>query len=122
MNQKSEEGQVSQLSRKDFLFKGILTGAAVVGATAILTTCKKEEEQKTDTQGVSCNDTSGLTTAEIEMRENLKYVDHSANPDEICEGCALYVPAEAGASCGTCNLLKGPISPHGYCTSWVKKG
>lgn len=46
---------------------------------------------------------------------------HSPYPDKICANCQLYVPAESPDQCGGCQLIKGPIHPNGYCTSWVQK-
>lgn len=111
---------MDQISRKDFLFKGLVTGAAVAGAGAILAACKKEE-QAAEAPGVFCDDTTGLSPEDIQQRKNLQYVEKTADPAKRCDNCALYVAPEPGASCGACNLLKGPINPAGYCTSWVQK-
>lgn len=110
---------MDQISRKDFLVKGLVTGVAIAGAGAILSACKKEEK-KAET-AVSCNDTTGLTPEDIQQRTNLQYVDQTPDPTKRCDGCALYVAPAAGAACGGCNLVKGPIAPAGYCTSWVAK-
>lgn len=111
---------MDQISRKDFLVKGLVTGVAVAGAGAILSACKKEEK-KAEPAAVSCNDTTGLTPEDIQQRTNLQYVDQTPDPTKRCDGCALYVAPAAGAACGGCNLVKGPIAPAGYCTSWVAK-
>jgi hypothetical protein len=111
---------MDHISRKDFLFKGIVTGAAAAGAGMILAQCKKEEK-KPDAAAASCNDTTGLSPEDIQQRTNLQYVDKTADAAKRCDGCALYIAAAAGAACGGCNLIKGPIAPAGYCTSWVPK-
>jgi hypothetical protein len=111
---------MDRISRKDFLVKGLVTGAAVVGAGAILAACKKEEK-KAEASAASCNDVTGLSPDDIQQRTNLQYVDQTPDPSKRCDGCALYVAPAAGATCGGCNLIKGPISPAGYCTSWVQK-
>mgnify|MGYP005848430591 CR=1 FL=1 len=111
---------MDQISRKDFLVKGLVTGAALAGAGAILAACKKEEK-KAEAPAASCNDTTGLTPEDIQQRTNLQYVEQTADPAKRCDGCALYIAAAAGAACGGCNLIKGPINPAGYCTSWVAK-
>jgi len=82
----------------------VVVGAATWG-------CKKE---------LVCTDTAGLTAAERTVRTSLGYVDQSLEAAKVCEGCQLYQPAGPDG-CGGCLVVKGPIHPRGYCTSWVKK-
>lgn len=97
----------NSLTRREALRGGIslLTGAVLVA-------CGKKE--------LRCFDTAGLTAAEIQNRTNLKYVDATPDPAKPCEGCQFYTPA-APDQCGGCTVLKGPIHPRGYCTSWAPK-
>ncbi len=70
-------------------------------------------------ESFSCMDTSGLTPAEAAMRTTLEYTDTSPETDKNCKNCVLYeVPVE-GSDCGTCQTVKGPIHPLGYCTIWA---
>lgn len=112
---------MDQISRKDFIFKGLVTGAALAGAGAILSQCGKKEE-KPAAAAASCNDTSTLSAEDKQQRTNLQYVEKSADPAKKCSTCALFIAPAAGAACGGCNLVKGTINPEGYCTSWVTKG
>jgi hypothetical protein len=69
----------------------------------------------------SCSDVSALSDAEKTARSALQYTDHSAQPDKHCNTCNLFqAPADA-SQCGSCQIVKGPIHPDGYCTGWVKK-
>lgn len=68
-----------------------------------------------------CTDTSGLTQAELTIRTNLKYTGRSPFPDKHCALCQLFVAPASGVACGTCQVVKGPINPKGYCTSFVAK-
>ena len=68
-----------------------------------------------------CDDVSGLKPADVGMRKSNAYVDKSPHADKLCSGCQLYKPAAAGAACGGCTVLKGPIAPGGYCNLWAKK-
>ena len=70
-------------------------------------------------ESFSCMDTSGLEEADITMRTTLQYTDTSPMPDKDCENCVLYVQPAAGSNCGTCQTVKGPIHPLGYCTIWA---
>ena len=40
-----------------------------------------------------------------------------------CSGCSLYIPAKSNPSKanGACKLVKGSISPQGWCKYWAKK-
>lgn len=117
----SMEDPVKEISRKELLKKGAVVGA--VGAVSVaLAYCKKKPADSSAPAAGGCGDVSGLTQAEKDQRTQLQYTDKSPKADQPCSGCALFVAAAAGASCGTCNLVKGPISPDGWCSSWVKKG
>ena len=61
------------------------------------------------------------TATDVQMRETLQYVEATADPAKTCDNCQLYVAAEAGAACGGCQIIKGPINPKGYCASWAAK-
>jgi hypothetical protein len=122
-----------EMNRKDFLrivFLGLATGA---GGSLLASCSKKEEtEQTAESSGDApkpatksaaadpCTDVSGLSEMDLTMRnETLKYVAVSPEPDKKCDNCKFWQPSEeAGAACGGCQLIKGPIDPKGYCTSW----
>jgi hypothetical protein len=111
------------------VFLGLAAGA---GGSLLASCGKKEETAQTGTPSTStpqtaqpaasgpCADVSGLTEADLTMRnETLKYVADTPDPEKRCDNCKFWQPAEeAGAPCGTCQLIKGPIHPAGYCTSW----
>jgi len=76
-----------------------------------LSACSKSKKK-------NCSDTSGLTAAEIQVRESLKYVAQTNDASKKCSNCKLYkAPIKAG-DCGTCTLLKGPVAPGGNCSGW----
>lgn len=102
------------LSRRDFLERAALIGVASAGV-GLLGAC---------TSGgggaLTCTDTTGLAPADVQMRETLQYVDASPEANKNCLNCQLYTPAAEG-ECGGCTVVKGPIHPLGYCTSWAEK-
>ena len=130
---------IKDISRRDFIQRLSLFGAAGVGAS-MLAACggdKQADTPATDTpatpaeepvaEGFTCTDTEGLTEAELTMRETLSYVDTSTEEGKTCNNCVLYganapggVPTPEG-QCGTCTLKLGPVHPDGYCTSWAVK-
>jgi hypothetical protein len=122
----------NHLSRRDFLLRLGAVGALGVGAGTLVSACGGGESRTTPapeaapdaaaTAEVRCDDVSALTADELRMRnEAYKYVDVTPDPQKRCDNCALYVAAAAGAACGTCTLVKGPIAPGGHCLSWAPK-
>ncbi len=88
--------------------------AVLSSAPILLQGCKKAE--------FACDDASGLSEKDAELRTALEYVDRSPHDAaKKCADCAFYVPADEG-ECGKCTLVKGPIHPLGYCSSWAAKG
>lgn len=45
------------------------------------------------------------------------------NGGKQCSGCSLFIPAKSAPmkSAGTCKLVKGSISPHGWCKFYTPK-
>lgn len=66
-----------------------------------------------------CTDVSGLTESQLSQRRGLGYVDESPHPENVCDNCQFWLPAAAGASCGGCVVVPGPIAPEAYCNSWA---
>jgi hypothetical protein len=97
-------------SRRDALKKVSLTVLAA-GAWGSLGCGKKE---------LTCTDTTGLTPAEATARTPLAYVDKSPDAVKTCSNCMQFVPA-APDQCGSCKVLKGPVSPAGNCKVWAAK-
>jgi len=40
---------------------------------------------------------------------------------EKCSGCNLYIPGKSATADGTCKLVKGSISPNGWCKFYSPK-
>lgn len=106
----------NELSRRDFLYRFSSMGVLAAGASTLLAACGGGGESSS-----ACNDTTGLTEAELQLRTNLQYVEVSADPNKLCLNCQLYVAPAEGAACGGCTLIKGPIAPKGSCSSWAAK-
>ena len=119
-------------SRKDFLKRISIFGAVAAGSSAVLTACggggdtsTGDAATDTATEPVAaadpCEDLSGLTDSDKQMRTTLVYVKEGQDPAKRCDNCQLYVVPAEGSSCGGCTLFKGPVHPSGYCNSWVVK-
>jgi hypothetical protein len=50
----------------------------------------------------------------------VKYQDKSTEGKD-CDDCAQFVPGKRAGAAGTCKVVEGSISPHGYCVAFVAK-
>lgn len=102
----------STLSRREIIGHGLRL--AVIGsAPFLLNACSKPE--------LRCEDASGLSEEDQQLRSALEYRDVSPHEDQKnCANCAFYKAGKKNA-CGQCTLVKGPIHPQGYCNSWASK-
>lgn len=115
------------LSRRRFLGMTLL-GCLSLGSISFLASCQrkpKAEKQGTaemtggkPAAGDPCNDVSGLSEPERQTRVANQYVGKSAVEGKLCSNCRFFV---RGETCGTCEIVKGPINPNGYCTAWAAK-
>ena len=122
------------MKRKDFLKVFAVTAAA---STVVLSACGDDPKVSSSdsTEGTTgntttseptaakadCNDLSGLSEADIKQRESVSYVELSTDAEKNCTNCRFFKAAEDGSGCGSCQLIKGPVSPEGNCKSWFKK-
>ncbi|WP_018626243.1 high-potential iron-sulfur protein [Niabella aurantiaca] len=72
-------------------------------------------------QGSAIIDSSEMTQEDFDKRKNLGYVEKTPMEDNRCDNCALYLKPEGDSKYGGCQLLRGPISPGGYCPYWAAK-
>lgn len=50
----------------------------------------------------------------------MQYQDHPKGPAE-CSNCTLFIPGKTAKAMGTCQVVEGEISPHGWCTAYTHK-
>jgi len=107
-------GDERLITRRDLFKKTLMVGAAAAGAGYLLSACGDDDGGGE----LTCTDTSGLSDQETQQRQAQEYVDASPNPQETCANCRFYqAPQESG--CGTCQVIKGPVHPQGYCKLWA---
>ena len=112
-------------SRRAFLRRTLGLGAASVGAGALLAACGGEQGGAEGAAGevesdlAACGDVSGLSEDEKQLRQNFEYVNETPYPEKRCDNCQFYQQPEGDAVCGGCQLFAGPVSPEGYCNSWI---
>lgn len=64
---------------------------------------------------------TGAVFAAGDNKAQFKYQD-KPNGKQKCSGCALFVPGKTAKADGTCKVVKGAISPNGWCTAFSPKG
>jgi hypothetical protein len=117
-----------KLNRREFLLKLSALGLGAFGAGTLMNACGKKEEPAPKASQPAmeetadpCADLSGLTEEEKQLRVTFEYVAKTPFPEKHCTNCGFWIEPEAGAACGGCKVIKGPIHPKGYCKSWVAK-
>jgi hypothetical protein len=53
-------------------------------------------------------------------KEQFKY-QGSPKDGHSCDGCHFFVVGKSATASGTCQIVSGSISPHGWCTAWAAK-
>ncbi|HYW03011.1 MAG TPA: high-potential iron-sulfur protein [Gammaproteobacteria bacterium] len=43
------------------------------------------------------------------------------NGKQMCSNCMHFCPGSSAKAMGTCKVVKGPISPDGWCAAWAAK-
>jgi hypothetical protein len=113
-DQKEKDGmaQDRRISRREVMKRTLAVLPLAAGSGYLLSACGEK--------ALDCTDVSTLTDAERTARTNLAYADASPHGEQKhCLNCRFY---QGGPdACGTCQLVKGPINPKGYCNSWVAK-
>ncbi|MGP6159742.1 MAG: high-potential iron-sulfur protein [Vulcanimicrobiaceae bacterium] len=54
-------------------------------------------------------------------RTQFKYQTHPGKNGQQCSGCLLFKPGKDAASNGSCQIVPGSISPHGWCVNFAPK-
>ncbi len=113
------------ITRKNFLKKISIGGVLIIGGGTLISACgdsnEKQQEQLSKNANLPCSDVSGLTDSELATRTSNDYTSASPYNDKFCGTCNLFIMPKEGKQCGSCQVVKGPISPQGYCKLWIKK-
>ncbi|MDX1548252.1 MAG: high-potential iron-sulfur protein [Rhodothermales bacterium] len=124
------------LSRRNFLQRLGVLGAAGLGASSLLAACGGDDAGEADMDAdagmdagddamttASCDDVANLTEAQVQQRQqaiqNLEYVAETPQEGKVCSNCQLYQADAYANPCGGCQIIPGPVAADGYCNSWV---
>ena len=53
-------------------------------------------------------------------KSDVKYQD-KPNAGKDCDDCLQFIPGATAKAPGTCKIVDGPVSPHGYCLAFTPR-
>ena len=120
---------MKKLSRKIFLKNIFFSGTVLLGGSTLLAACGGGEKKPAGNENTQqetkandpCNDVNNLSDTELATRKQFNYKGQTPNEDKYCSNCLHWRPPADSSPCGTCELVKGPINPNGYCDQWMEK-
>ncbi|MGK9451393.1 high-potential iron-sulfur protein [Acidithiobacillus caldus] len=59
--------------------------------------------------------------SDLQSKASVSYQDKPEGKD-MCSNCAHFVPGPEPTADGTCKVVAGKISPHGYCYAYTPMG
>lgn len=62
-----------------------------------------------------------ITTAEAKAAKATVKYQNNPKGSAKCSGCKFFIAGKNKMAIGTCQIVDGPISPHGWCTAYTKK-
>lgn len=105
-----------KISRQEFIKNSFYAIFSFSGLTFFNSCGEKKEELPVYDD--PCNDLTNISDADKATRKSFDYVGNSPDPAKVCINCTHFKPSTDGTACGTCELVKGPINPNGYCSQW----
>ena len=116
----------SILTRRNFIQRLTVVGAATVGASYLVACGGGASEGGEGTEGgeamaLDCSDVSALSAEQQATRTALQYVEASDVEGQNCANCQQYQAPATEGSCGACLVVPGTINAAGHCSSWAEK-
>lgn len=114
----------SVISRRKFILRSVGISSISLAVLNFLSCDRKTTvEKKSGTEALvdPCDDLSGVSQNDIDLRQKLGYVNESPIEDNKCDNCNLFLPSSSNQKCGGCMLFKGPVYAAGYCTYWAPR-
>lgn len=62
-----------------------------------------------------------VTSAEAKASKATVKYQNGPKGSAKCSGCKFFIARKNKMAIGTCQIVDGPISPHGWCTAYTKK-
>jgi hypothetical protein len=117
---------MSRISRKDFVKNLFISGVMLLGGSTLMAACggnqnKTQSPASNQSLNDPCSDVSNLSDSDLATRKQFNYMGRTPNKDKFCSNCLHWRGLTGNGPCGTCELVKGPINPNGYCDQWMQK-
>lgn len=96
---------MSDILQKKLSRRELLKGAAMLASIGVLATTATI----TSTPAIA-----GVPKASMQYRD-------TPNGQQECSKCSLFVPGDSAKANGTCKVVNGSVSPHGYCVAFAPK-
>ena len=96
---------MSDILQKKLSRRELLKGGAMLASIGVLATT---------TAITSTSAIAGVPKASMQYRD-------TPNGKQDCTNCSLFVPGSSAKANGTCKVVDGSISPHGYCVAFAAK-
>jgi hypothetical protein len=112
-------------SRRDFLGRLAVLGAAGFGGTTLLAACGGDTAETAAggeyavVEASTCQGFDALDEGSLNARQALSYADNSSQEGQYCGNCRFKQAYEQDSNCVGCQLFAGPVSPAGWCQSWA---
>ncbi len=94
---------MSDIMQKTLSRRGLLKGGAMLASMVVVAVSATVTSQPAN---------AGVAKSAMQYRG-------TPNGKQDCSNCSLYIPGNAGS--GTCKVVDGSISPHGYCLAYAAK-
>jgi len=113
------------MTRKEFLQIFGSLAISDLFISSLLSCNQRSEKTQAEVQNKPetdpCENFSQLTKEDLEIRNNLEYVNETPIPEKRCNNCELWIAPEESQICGGCQIMHGPVKDKGYCTAWIVK-
>lgn len=111
----------NKLTRRAFLERAAVFSLGAAGAMAFLNACSRGGGDAGGGGGANACDDTTTDTVALGQRTQLQYVSNAPDQTKRCDGCALWQAPAAGAACGGCTAVGGPINPAGTCVAFAPR-
>lgn len=108
--------QPPQITRRHIVRQLLSLGVGLIILPNLLTACENSTSDAPQTE-IACNDISKW--ADEPTRQSTNYTTNSPHTDRNCANCQFFKMNKNDSSCGSCEVVKGPIAPEAFCNVWV---
>jgi len=64
---------------------------------------------------------AGKAFAQAKLKKEAVAYQDKPKGGKDCDDCIHFIPGKTVKALGTCEVVEGPVSPHGYCLAFTPK-